>query len=54
MKTGDNLAQQFESLASNIDLLDRQAGDVSAGSRKVSDQAGSNRIVRCREDNRDD
>ena len=35
----------LKSLASNIDLLDRQAGDVSAWSRKVSDQAGSNRVV---------
>ena len=33
-QTGDNLAQQSESLASKIGCLERQAGDVAAWSRQ--------------------
>ena len=40
-KTRDNLAQQFESLASSIGLLQRQASNVSAGSRETGDEAGT-------------
>ena len=53
-KTGDNLAQEFESLASKIGELDRQAGDVAARSRQTSDQAAADRVRRRREDDRDD
>jgi len=52
-ETRNNLAQQFELLASNIGLLDRQAGDVSAGSRETSDEASSNGVIRRRKDDRD-
>ena len=41
-ETGDNLAQKFEPLASEIGRLDRQAGDVAARSRQGS------RPGRCR------
>jgi hypothetical protein len=37
METGDNLAQKFESLSSEIGELDRQAGDVAARSRQTRD-----------------
>ena len=53
-ETGDNLAQKFESLASKIGRLDRQAGDVAARSRQTRDQAGADRVPRRREDDRDD
>ena len=53
-KTGDNLAQKFESLASKIGLLGRQTGDVAARSRQTRDKAGANRVRRRREDDRDD
>ena len=53
-ETGDNLAQEFESLASKIGLLERQAGDVAARSRQTRDQAGADRVRRHREDDRDD
>jgi hypothetical protein len=43
-ETGDNLAQEFESLASEIDILDRQAGDVAAGPRQARDQTVANRV----------
>ena len=43
-ETGDNLAQKFESLASKIGLLVRQAGDVAARSRQTCDEAGANRV----------
>ena len=43
-ETGDNLAQEFEPLASKIGLLDRQAGDVAARSRQARDQAGADRV----------
>src|SRR6266511_6024461 len=38
-ETGDNLAQKFESLAGKIGRLDRQAGDIAAGSRQIRDEA---------------
>jgi hypothetical protein len=43
-----------QSLACNISLLARQADDVAARSRQTRDEAGTNRIGRQREDNRDD
>src|SRR5262249_22624866 len=49
----DNLAQQFETLASSLDLLKRQAGCVAAGPRQTGDQAGADR-VRRRENNGND
>jgi hypothetical protein len=52
-ETGDNLAQKFQSLGRNIELLDRQAGDVATWSRQAGDQAGTGRVPRCRENNRD-
>jgi hypothetical protein len=53
-KTRGNFAQQFESLAGSIGLLHRQASNVSAGSCETGDEAGSDRIGRRREDDRDD
>ena len=53
-ETGDNLAQEFESLAGKIGRLDRQAGDVAARSRQARDQAAANRVRRRREHDRDD
>src|SRR5262245_55357193 len=53
-KSRDNLAQQCETLASSIGLLQRQASNVSTGSRETGDEAGSDRIGCRREDDRDD
>src|SRR5262249_40767402 len=38
-ETGDNLAQKFESLGSQIGRLVRQAGDVAARARQTGDEA---------------
>src|SRR5262249_26716368 len=48
-KIGDDLAQEFESLAGSIRYLVRQTGDVAARSRQTRDQAGPDRIVYRRE-----
>jgi hypothetical protein len=40
----DYLAQKFEALASNIALLDRQAGDVVTRSRQIRDEPGGDRV----------
>ena len=53
-QTRYNLAQQFESLAGKIGRLQRQSGDVAARSRQTCDQAAADRVVRNREDDRDD
>ena len=53
-KTRDNLPQNFEPLASKIGLLDRQASDVAARSRETCDEAGTNRVPRQREHDRND
>jgi hypothetical protein len=45
-ETGDNLAQEFESLASSIGLLDRHSSDVAARSRQTCDQASADRVDR--------
>src|SRR5580698_3427406 len=52
-EAGDNLAQEFETLAGAIRLLDRQSSDVAARSRQALDQAVANWVVRHPEDNRD-
>ena len=49
-----DLTQEFVSLASKIRCQYRQAGDVAAGSRKASDEAGANRISHDRGHDRDD
>jgi hypothetical protein len=51
---GDNLTQEFESLAGKIGLLVRQSSGVAARSRQTCDQAAANRIVRQYKDDRDD
>ena len=38
-KIGDNLAQKFETLASRVGLLDRQASNVAAWTRQARDDA---------------
>jgi hypothetical protein len=51
---GDNLTQDFESLAGKIGLLVRQSSGVAARSRQTCDQAAADRIVRQYKDDRDD
>ena len=53
-KIGDNLAQKFETLASSIGLLDRQAGNVAAWARQARDDAGANRVHLRSEHDRDE
>src|SRR5262249_5311008 len=53
-ETGDNLAQELDSLADKIDKLDRQAGDIATRSRQTSDKAAAHRVVYKREDDWDD
>ena len=53
-QTGDNLAQQFESLASKVGLLTRQPGDVAARSHERCDQAAADGFRRPGKDNRND
>jgi len=43
-ETGNEIAQDFESLASKIGLLVCQAGDVAIRSRQIRDQASANRV----------
>jgi hypothetical protein len=49
----DNLAQEFEPFAGKIGGLDRQPGDVAAGSRQARDEAAADRVARRREHDRD-
>ena len=53
-ETGDNFAQEFETLASKIGRLIRQTGDIAARLRQTGNQPVSNRISRYREDDGDD
>jgi hypothetical protein len=53
-ETWNNLAQEFEPLASNIVRLKRQASDVAARSRQTGDQAVAHGVPRRRKHNRDD
>jgi hypothetical protein len=43
-EAGDNFAQELESFGSCISLLDRQAGDVPAGSSETCYQARADRV----------
>src|SRR6516165_1235136 len=52
-ETGNEIAQNFESLASKIGLLVRQAGDVATRSRQIRDQAGANRVPQYEDDRND-
>src|SRR5205807_257163 len=49
-ETGDNLAQEFESLAGGIGRLTRKAGDIPARPRQTCDEAEANRVGCQRED----
>jgi hypothetical protein len=53
VKTRDELAQEFESLAGKLGLQIRKAGDITARSRKAGDQAGAERVCCNREDDGD-
>src|SRR5262249_47382698 len=53
-KTGYDLAQEFEFLATSIRDLVRQTGDIAARSGQTRNQAGAYWIVCRREDDRDD
>ena len=53
-QTGDNLAQEFDPLASEFGRLDRQAGHVAARPRQARDQALPTGSPDDREDDRDD
>ena len=44
-EAGDNLTQEFESLAGNIGLLDRQARDIAARSGQTGDEPDTKWIV---------
>ena len=53
-QTGDNFTQEFETLASKIGYLGRQASDVAARSRQTSDEVVADRIRhRCEYDRND-
>src|SRR5690349_10943792 len=52
-ETRDHLAKEFESFSGNIGRLERKSRDVSARPRQTFDQTAADRIVRYREDNRD-
>jgi hypothetical protein len=53
-KTLDNLAQEFEPFAGKIGALQRQAGDVAPRPRQARDEAAADRVVCCREHDRND
>src|SRR5262249_26242646 len=53
-ETRDNLAQEFEFLATSIDHLDRQTGGVAARMRQTCDQPCADWVPRRREHDRDD
>ena len=53
-EAGNNLTQQFKSLAGKVGCQDRQAGDVAARPRKAGDDAGGNRVAHDRGHDRDD
>src|SRR5262249_24474544 len=50
----DNLAQEFEALASNIGRLHRQAGGIAARLRQAGDVAAPDRVAPQGENDRDD
>src|SRR5262245_50707593 len=52
-QSGDNLAQEFESLASSIGPLTRYACNVSAWSRQGRDEAAADWVASRREHDRD-
>src|SRR5262245_53221879 len=52
-ETWNDLAQEFESLAGRIRLLEREAGGVAARFRKTRDESSTNRVPRCRENDGD-
>ena len=43
-KTGDNLSQEFKSLAGKLGRLLRQSSDVAAWSRQACDEAVTERV----------
>jgi hypothetical protein len=43
-ETGNGLAQKLETLGSGIGLLERQSGDVAAGSRRARNEAAADRV----------
>src|SRR5712671_5023772 len=51
---GNNFAQKFESLGSNIGSLERQAGDVTARPRQTHHETIADRVPCQREDDRYD
>jgi hypothetical protein len=53
-QVGDDFAQNFDPLATKIGSQLRQAGDVAAWPRKAGDKAAGDRVIRYREDDRDD
>src|SRR5262249_32485251 len=53
-EAGNNLAQEFEALVSKIDLLERQPGDVAAGSRQTRDEVATDRVSRHGKNDRDE
>ena len=53
-KIGDGLAQKFDFLAGSIRCLVRETSDVAARSHQTHDQAGPDRVRRCREHDRND
>jgi putative tryptophan/tyrosine transport system substrate-binding protein len=54
VETGDNLTQEFESLASKIGRLLRQSSDVATWSRQTYDEAVAEWVCRHRKDDGDD
>jgi hypothetical protein len=52
-EAGDNLAQQFESLASSLGLLEREAGGIAPRPRQTRYQAGADGVPRHENDGDD-
>jgi hypothetical protein len=52
-KTGNNIAQNFQSLGGEIVGLQRKAGHIAAPSGKACDKAGAKRVRRNRKHDRD-
>jgi hypothetical protein len=52
-EAGDKFAKKFDSLASSVGRLLRQARNIAARSREVRDETSTNWIVRWRENDRD-
>jgi hypothetical protein len=53
-KTGDDLAQEFDPFSGKLGRLNRQSSDVAAWPRQAGDEAGAERVVGDRKDDRDD